>query len=112
IGASGEMGAATQQARLRDVNMKQLGTAAPQRVEAVATWLQARAGADGKAMANFLRQYPSAPIVRSMESLMRAFSNQGGAEFDQRHRETVEQNAGKIPGYDGMSFVQRRTAQM
>ena len=109
--ASTKMGAAIQQNQLRDVNMRQLGTAGPQRVEAVATWLQARAGADGKTMANFLRQFPSAPIVRSVENLMRQFSSQGGADFSQSHRAQEEQ-AGKIPGYDGMSFVQRRSVQM
>ena len=56
--ASTKMGEAIQQAQMRDVNMKQLGVAGPQRVEAVATWLQARAGAEGQATANFLRQYP------------------------------------------------------
>jgi hypothetical protein len=110
--ASTQMGAAIQNAQLRDVNMRQLGTAGPQRVEAIATWLQARAGKDGQVMANFLRQYPSAAIVRSMEALVRAFSNQGGAEFSQSHRAAREDNAGKIPGYDQMSFTQRRVAQM
>jgi hypothetical protein len=79
--ASTQMGQAIQQAQMRDVNMRQLGAAGPQRVEAVATWLQARAGADGKMFANFLRQFPSAPIVKATEALMRAFSNQGGADF-------------------------------
>src|SRR5262249_22956539 len=86
--------------------------AGPQRVEAVATWLQARAGADGKVMANFLRQYPSAPIVKTMESLMRAFSSQGGADFSQSHRAGAEDNSGRIENYERMGFVQRRVAKM
>jgi hypothetical protein len=109
--ASTKMGEAIQQAQMRDVNMRQLGVAGPQRVEAVATWLQARAGAEGKATANFLRQFPSAPIVKTMENLMRAFSNQGGMDFSQSHRDQAE-DQGKIAGYENMSFVQKRAAQM
>jgi hypothetical protein len=110
--ASTKMGEAIRNAQLKDVNMRQLGTAGPQRVEAVATWLQARAGADGKTMANFLRQFPSAPIVKTMENLMRAFSNQGGADFSQSHRAEREEAAGRIPGYDNMSFTEKRVHQM
>jgi hypothetical protein len=109
--ASTKMGDAIQQARMRDVNMQQLGVAGPQRVEAVATWLGARGGDSGRQMAAFIRQYPSAPIVKTMENLMRAFSNQGGADFSQSHRDQAEE-AGKIPGYDNMSFVQKRAYQM
>jgi hypothetical protein len=110
--ASTRMGEAIQQSKLRDVNMKQLGAAGPQRVEAVATWLQARAGADGKTMANFLRQFPSAPIVKATENLMRVFSNQGGADFSQQHRAGEEDRSGRIAGYENMSFTQRRATQM
>jgi hypothetical protein len=35
----------------------------------------------------------------------------GGADFSQSHRATQE-TEGKIAGYDGMSFTQRRVAQM
>jgi hypothetical protein len=111
VAASREMGAAIQQSQLRDVNMKQLGAAGPQRVEAVATWLQARAGAEGKQTADFLRRYRSAPIVKAMEALIRQFSNQGGADFSQSHRENMPEE-GKIPGYEKMSFQQIRAAQM
>ncbi len=110
--ASTQMGEAIRNSQLRDVNLRQLGTAGPQRVDAVATWLQARAGADGKVMADFLRRFPSAPIVKTMENLMRAFSNQGGAEFSQSHRAAQEESAGRIPGYENMNFAQRRAAQM
>jgi hypothetical protein len=89
----------------------QLGAAAPQRVEAIATWLSARAGKDGAQVGNFIRQYPSAPIVRAMENLIKQFSSQGGAEFSQSGR-TQEEEAGKIPGYENMSFTQKRAAQM
>jgi hypothetical protein len=109
---STKMGEAIQNAQLRDVNTRQFGTSAPQRVEAVSTWLQARGGAEGKVMANFLRQFPSAPIVKTMERLMRAFSNQGGVDFSQQHRAAPEDNAGRIANYDNLSFTARRVAQM
>jgi hypothetical protein len=110
--ASTQMGSAIQNAQLRDANMKQLGVAGPQRAEAVATWLQARAGKDGQVMANWLRQYPAAHIVRAMEGVIRAFSNQGGVDYSQSHRAAQEEQAGRIAGYDNMSFAQRRAAQM
>ena len=109
--ASTKMGEAIQQAKLRDTNMRALGTAAPQRVEAVATWLQARAGPEGKAFADFLRKFPSSQIVKATENLMRAFSNQGGSDFSQSHRAAAE-DPGKIPGYENMSFAQKRAYQM
>jgi hypothetical protein len=46
-----------------------------------------------------------------MENLMRQFSNQGGVDFSQSHRENAPET-GKIPGYENMNFVQRRVTQM
>jgi hypothetical protein len=99
------------QVQAREANLKALGAAGPQRIAAVAQWLNARAGKDGHAVANFIKQYPSAPIVRAFENVIRQFSNQGGIDFDQRGR-TAAEETGKIPGYDNMSFAQRRAAQM
>jgi hypothetical protein len=100
------------QARARDANLRALGAAGPQRVEAIATWLGARAGKEGVAVGNFLRQFPSAPIVRAMETLIKQFSSQGGATFSQQHRESADAEPGKIPGYENMSFAQKRAYQM
>jgi hypothetical protein len=100
------------QARAHDTNLKMLGAAGPSRIDAVATWLKATAGADGTLFANFLKAYPSAPMVKAMENVIRRFSNQGGVNYDQRGRATQEDHAGRIPGYDQMSFTQRRAAQM
>jgi len=96
---------------MRDLNLKQLGAAGPTRIEAVATWLNARAGADGKAVGDFLRQYPSAQIVKALERVMRYQSGQGGADFSQSHR-AQQEDPGRIPGYENMNFAQRRAAQM
>lgn len=110
--AANKIGEQQNQAKLRQTNLDQLGAAGPQRVDAVATWLQARAGEDGKHVADFIKKYPSSSLVKTFENLIRQFSNQGGADYSQQHRETVEQQAGKIPGYENMTFTQRRAAQM
>ena len=109
--AAGKIAEQTNQAKAREANLQQLGPAGPQRIDAVATWLQARAGDAGKQVADFIRKYPSAPIVATMESLIKQFSSQGGADFSQSHR-AEEDQAGKIPGYENMNFVQRRVHQM
>jgi hypothetical protein len=101
----------TNQAKAREANLAALGAAGPQRVEAIATWLTAKAGDDGKQVGDFIRAYPAAPIVKAMENLIKQFSSQGGADFSQSHRDQAEEG-GKIPGYENMSFVQRRIAQM
>jgi hypothetical protein len=55
--ASTKMGEAINQSKLRDVNMKQLGTAGPQRVEAVATCLQSSSRRRGQGHGRFLRNF-------------------------------------------------------
>jgi hypothetical protein len=100
------------QARAREANLQALGAAGPQRIDAVATWLKARAGDDGVLVGNFLKAYPSAPIVRAMETILKRFSSQGIA-YSPQHRETVDDNAGKLPGdYSKKSFTEIRVAQM
>jgi hypothetical protein len=99
---------------MRQRNLDALGAAGPQRIDAVATWLLARGAgdADAKAVAGFIKQFPSAPLVRIFERLARQFSNQGGADFSQSHRETHTQEAGKIPNFENLSFTQRRAYQV
>ena len=97
--------------RAREANLQQLGAAGPQRISAISTWLKSIAGKDGADVATFIQNYPAAPIVRAMETVIRRFSSQGGADFSQSHRDQAE-DQGKIAGYENMSFVQRRIAQM
>jgi hypothetical protein len=110
--ASTKIGEQQNNARLRDANLRQLGSNGPMRVDAVATWLTARAGQDGAQVGNFLKAFPSAPIVKAMESLIKQFSSQGGADYSGQHRESADAEAGKIPGYENMSFAQVRARQM
>jgi hypothetical protein len=96
----------------RQKNLDALGAAGPQRIDAVARWLNARAGKDGSTVADFIKQYPSAPFVKAVETLIKQFAGQGGASYSGQHRETADAEPGKIAGYDSMSFTQKRVAQM
>jgi hypothetical protein len=83
------------------------GVNAPQRVDAVGRWIT---GEMGEADAAPIR----ATIVtdahlRFYEKLMNKVSSQGTASFSQSHRAAPETNS--IPGFDNMSFEQRRFAQ-
>jgi hypothetical protein len=83
------------------------GVNAPQRVDAVGKWIT---GEMGEADAAPIR----ATIVtdahlRFYEKLMNKVSSQGTAGFSQSHRAAPDTNP--IPGFDKMSFEQRRFAQ-
>jgi hypothetical protein len=83
------------------------GINAPQRVDAVSKWIT---GEMGEVDAKPIR----ATIVtdahlRFYEKIMQKISSQGSAGFSQSHRAPPETNA--IPGFDTMSFEQRRYAQ-
>jgi hypothetical protein len=106
-----KVGELQNQARARAINLEQLGAAGPQRIDAIAMWLNARAGKDGAAVASFIKQYPSAPLVRALESVIRQMSSQGGADYSPQGR-AEQEDAGKIPGYENMSFVEKRAHQM
>jgi len=95
----------------KTAEMAKLGATADTRIENVATWLTARAGDKAAHSIATLKAYPVAAHVEMFESLMRSFSSQGGAAVTQGGREGQE-DAGKIPGYENMSFVQKRAAQM
>ena len=83
------------------------GVNAPQRVDAVGKWITGEMG-----------EADAAPIkativtdahLRFYERLMQKVSSQGAASFSQSHRTAPESSP--IPGYDKMSFEQRRQAQ-
>jgi hypothetical protein len=96
----------------RAAEMSKLGSAGENRIGAIETWLKARVGTKADLMVAQLRAYPVASMVEAFEGLMQQFSNQGGADFDQRGRSEQEQPTGKIAGYENMSFAQKRVAQM
>ena len=93
----------------RNAEIAKLGTMAPQRIDAVKTWAHGTLGSElGGAIEQMLVMAKS---VEAFEKIINNFSRQGGTQFSQRHREG-EPPAGKIPGYENMSFEQKRAAQM
>jgi len=95
----------------REAELAKLGTTGPQRIDAIETWLKAKVGDKAAIAISTLKSFPVAANVEMFESIIRAFSSQGGTTFDQRHREGGD-DKGAIPGYEKMSFAQRRAAQM
>jgi hypothetical protein len=93
----------------RNAEIARLGTMAPQRIDAIKTFLHGTLGSElGGALEMMLcteRQ------VRGFEKIIERVSRQGGTPFSQGHREG-EPPKGKIPGYANMSFEQKRAAQM
>jgi hypothetical protein len=84
-----------------------LGALGGQRVDAVTKWIRAEAGdANAKIIVAGLA---CAAQVEFMEKVMTRLTSQGSASFSQSHR--VPPETATIPGYEGMSFEQRRLAQ-
>jgi hypothetical protein len=90
--------------------MAKLGTAAPDRIDAVVQWVNAIAGPDAAALGTAMKMAPVAGTVIAFEKIMQRFQSQGVTPFSQAHRADAP-DAGKIPGYDKMTFEQRRHAQ-
>lgn len=84
-----------------------LGANGTQRVTALETWMR---GMVGDKLASHMRgMLVTADIVKGWELIQQKFSSQGAASFSQAGRDTPDGN--KIPGYDKMSFEQKRYAQ-
>jgi hypothetical protein len=83
------------------------GVNAPQRVDAIDRWIRAEVGdADAKPI---IATLVTDAHLRFYEKMLQRITSQGTAPFSQSHRVAPEQN--KIPGYENMSFEQRRHAQ-
>jgi hypothetical protein len=93
----------------KQAEIAKLGAAGPARVTAVCNWLKAVGGPDAAVLARTLDYAPVAGTVQAFERMMQKFSSQGGAGFSQQHRS--QPDAGKIPGYESLSFEQKRCAQ-
>lgn len=87
--------------------LQSLGANGSARVTAVHDWLTATLGVGAKTFTNF-------PLIASQvegfEKIMQKFASQGGSGPNSGHRERPETN-GKIPGYDTMTYAQKRDAQ-
>jgi transcriptional regulator with XRE-family HTH domain len=82
------------------------GVNAPQRVDAVIRWITGTVGdADAKPI---VATIVTDAHLRFYEKIMHQL--EGGTSFSQKHR-VAPPDADKIPGYENMSFEQRRFAQ-
>lgn len=110
IYAGNEVGTQAAIATARAAEIAKLGTTAPARVDAVTQWLAGMDASadkgDAKALAGML---VTARHVEAFERIITRLTTQGTANFSQSHR--VAPDAKEIPGYDKMSFEQRRFAQ-
>jgi hypothetical protein len=83
------------------------GVNAPQRVDAVGRWITGMVGeADAKPIRATL---VTDAHLRFYEKIINLTTTQGGASFSHSHRTAPDTT--KIPGYENMSFEQRRYAQ-
>jgi hypothetical protein len=84
------------------------GVNAPQRVDAVTRWITAEVGeADARPIRATI---VTDAHLRFYEKMMQKIENQGVGSFSQSHRVAPDADS-RIPGYEGMSFEQRRFAQ-
>jgi hypothetical protein len=83
------------------------GVNAPQRVDAVRKFITAEMGEADARQINALIVTDS--MLRYHERMITKLTSQGTASFSQSHRTAPDTNG--IPGYDNMSFEQRRYAQ-
>jgi hypothetical protein len=92
---------------LRAGEMRKLGEKSADRLKAVETFLKAIVGDD--LAAPIMATTVTEKQVHAFEKLMGKFSSQGAGSFSQAGREPPDNN--KIPGYETMTFEQRRAAQ-
>jgi hypothetical protein len=109
--AATKIGEQERSAALIQANRDKLGAAADNRINAIDTWLKARVGDKAKPMIAALKAFPVVETVEAFEGIMRAFTNQGGANFTQSGR-SESQPEGNIPSLrSGASFASVRAAQ-
>jgi hypothetical protein len=101
---------AAQEAQLAErarAEIAKAGVNAPQRVDAVGKWLDGFVGTDAAAPIKATLVTNSHLVF--IEKVMAKLESQGAASFSQSHRAAPD--ADKIPGYENMTFEQRRFAQ-
>lgn len=87
----------------RAAEVAKLGATGPTRVDAVTQWM------DAQGLGVLKSTMVTAAQVQAWEAHITKLTSQGTGSFSQSHRVAPEQN--KIPGYENMSFEQRRYAQ-
>jgi hypothetical protein len=102
-----------------ETEIGKLGAAGPGRVDALATWMRGQLGDQGRALTGVRGADGmvrggvlwTAGVVEAFEALMHKSISGGAARYTGHGRDMGEHNAGKIAGYEGMTFEQRRHAQ-
>jgi len=97
---------ATLAARARE-ELAKVGPNAPQRVDAISRWIRGEFG-DQDARPIIASIVTDAQL-RAWERVQQKIESQGVGRFSQSHRAAPEDS--KIPGYDRMTYDQRRFAQ-
>ncbi|WP_074830579.1 hypothetical protein [Bradyrhizobium lablabi] len=108
--AGNEVGTQAAIASARNAEIAKLGPTAPARVDAVTNWLagidSSADKGDAKALAGML---VTARHVEAFERIINKLTSQGTASFSQSHRVAPDDKS--IPGFENMSFAQKRFAQ-
>lgn len=103
IFAAAKIGEQAQINTARTAEITKLGATGPQRVDSVSQWM------DANGLGVLKSTMVTAAQVAAWETHITKLTSQGTAPFSQSHRVAPDQKA--IPGYDKMSFEQRRQAQ-
>jgi hypothetical protein len=94
-------------AEISRAEIAKAGVNAPMRVDAISKWITSEVGsADAKPI---IATLVTDAHLRFYEKLHHKITSQGGASFSQSHRVPPDDRG--IPGYENMSFEQRRYAQ-
>lgn len=108
--AGNEVGTQAAITTARNAEIAKLGPTAPARVDGVINWLTGMDASadkgDAKALAGML---VTARHVEAFERIINKLTSQGTASFSQSHRVAPDDKS--IPGFDKMSFAQKRFAQ-
>lgn len=95
----------------RTQELAKLGATASDRIAAVTQWATAMGGDKAAGFVDVLKMAPRADTVEFFEAVMQKFTSQGASSFSRSGQTNTDANGGKIPGYEKMSFEQRRQAQ-
>jgi hypothetical protein len=101
--AGNEVGSEARIAAARTAEVGKLGATGPARIDAVTRFM------DASGLGVLKSGLITAAQVEAWESHITKLTSQGSAAFSQSHR--VPPDTSGIPGYDKMSFEQRRFAQ-
>ncbi|MDB6085546.1 MAG: hypothetical protein JWN43_3427 [Gammaproteobacteria bacterium] len=101
--AGAEVGSQARIDAARSAEVTKLGATGPARVDAVTRFM------DASGLGVLKSSLITAAQVEAWESHITKLSSQGSAAFSQSHR--VPPDDAKIPGYENMSFEQKRFAQ-